>query len=98
MNMNRGRAFTLIELLVVVSVIAILLAILMPGLRKTRDAARRIRCGSRLRQWGVAIQMYTNDSDGKLMAMVNEWGGNPESGYQRWRVSLPSWAKRVVLK
>ncbi len=80
-TISRKRAFTLIELLVVVSVIAILLAILMPGLRKARDAARRISCGNRLRQWGVAIQMYTNENDGKLMAIVNKWGGNPYPHY-----------------
>jgi prepilin-type N-terminal cleavage/methylation domain-containing protein len=70
------RAFTLVELLVVIAIIALLMAILMPALRKARDAARRISCGSRLRQWGMAIQMYTNDNDGELMAMVNKWGGH----------------------
>jgi len=79
--MLKKRAFTLIELLVVIAVIAILLSILMPGLRKARDAARRISCGNRLRQWGVAIQMYTNENDGKLMAMVNKWSGNPYPHY-----------------
>gem|GEM_PF-5195052 len=72
----RLRAFTLVELLVVIAIIAVLMAILMPSLREARDAARRIRCGSRLRQWGTAIQMYTNDNDGQLMAMVNKWGGH----------------------
>ncbi len=77
----RTRAFTLIELLVVIAVIAVLMAVLMPGLQKARDAARRISCGSRLRQWGTAIQMYTNDNSGVLMAMVNKWGGNPYPHY-----------------
>ena len=69
-------AFTLVELLVVIAIIAILMSILMPALQKAREAARRISCGSRLRQWGTAIQMYTNDNDGQLMAMVNKWGGH----------------------
>jgi len=34
-----------------------------------------------LRQWGTAIQMYTNDNSGVLMAMVNKWGGNPYPHY-----------------
>ncbi|HOV77092.1 MAG TPA: prepilin-type N-terminal cleavage/methylation domain-containing protein, partial [Sedimentisphaerales bacterium] len=72
-TISQKRAFTLIELLVVISVIAVLMAILMPGLQKARDAARRISCGNRLRQWGTAIQMYTNDNHGVLMAMVNKW-------------------------
>jgi len=79
--MAKRRAFTLIELLVVIAVIAILLAVLMPGLRKAREAARRVSCANRLRQWGMAIQMYTNDNDAVLMAMVNKWGGNPYPHY-----------------
>ena len=75
------RAFTLIELLVVIAIIAVLMAILMPSLRKAKDMARRISCGSRLRQWGNAIQMYTNDNDGRLMAMVNKWGGHAYPHY-----------------
>ncbi len=79
--MSKSKAFTLIELLVVIAMIALLLGILMPSLRKARDAARRISCGSRLKQWGTAIQMYTNDNDSKVMAIVNKWGGNPYPHY-----------------
>jgi prepilin-type N-terminal cleavage/methylation domain-containing protein len=79
--MGKSKAFTLIELLVVIAMIALLLGILMPSLRKARDAARRISCGSRLKQWGTAIQMYTNDNDSKVMAIVNKWGGNPYPHY-----------------
>ena len=70
--MYRRKGFTLIELLVVIAMIALLLAILMPSLRKAKDAARRISCGSRLKQWGTAIQMHGGDNDGRLMAIVQE--------------------------
>jgi len=73
---SKSRAFTLVELLVVIAIIALLMAILIPALQKAKDIARRISCGSRLRQWGTAIQMYTNDNDGQLMAMVDKWGGH----------------------
>jgi prepilin-type N-terminal cleavage/methylation domain-containing protein len=79
--MRNRKGFTLIELLVVVATIALLLAILMPALRKAKDAARRISCGSRLKQWGTAIQMHIGDNDGKLMAIVKKWGGNPYPHY-----------------
>jgi len=81
--MARNRAFTLIELLVVIAIIAVLMGVLMPGLRKAREAARRISCGSRLRQWGQAVFMYGMDNDNRLMSMVFEWGGNPYPHYIR---------------
>ena len=72
--MKRARAFTLIELLVVIAIIALLLSIVAPALKKAKDAARRISCGNRLKQWGIAIQMYTADNDGELMRMSEGWG------------------------
>lgn len=74
--MNDRKGFTLIELLVVIAMIALLMAILMPALQKAKDMARRISCGSRLKQWGSAIQMHLGDNDGQLMAFVRKWSGN----------------------
>ena len=79
--MHKRSGFTLIELLVVIATIALLLAILMPALRKAKDAARRISCGSQLKQWGTAIQMHHGDNDGRLMAIVRKWGGSPYPHY-----------------
>lgn len=55
------KGFTLIELLVVVSVIAVLMAILMPALNLARDQGRRAGCMSNMRQVGVALVMYQNE-------------------------------------
>ncbi|MEM6259430.1 MAG: prepilin-type N-terminal cleavage/methylation domain-containing protein [Planctomycetota bacterium] len=62
------RAFTLIELLVVVSIIALLIAILLPVLGAARDSAKAIQCGSNLKQLGIAQFAYTSDNRGQFTA------------------------------
>jgi len=57
------KAFTLSELLVMISIIALLLAVLMPALGKTRDQARRILCASNLKTIGMGDIMYSQESD-----------------------------------
>ena len=58
-----GSGFTLIELLVVLSIIAMLLAILLPALRSARAHAQLIQCRSDVRQVGLAAEMYLGDSN-----------------------------------
>ena len=79
--MKEKRAFTLIELLVVIAIIALLLAIILPALRQAKEAAKRIRCRSRLKQWGIAIQIYTTDNNDKLMSLVKYWQDMPYPHY-----------------
>jgi prepilin-type N-terminal cleavage/methylation domain-containing protein len=63
---KRKAGFTLIELLVVVSIIALLLAILMPALSRAKELAKRVVCGNDLKQIGIAVGGY----EGKYSGLV----------------------------
>ncbi len=65
------RGFTLIELLVVIAIIAVLLAILMPAMRKIKEIARETVCKSNLKNIGLAAHMYLDDYERTLPPRVS---------------------------
>ena len=72
------QGFTLIELLVVISIIALLIGILLPALTTARASAKAMSCLSSQRQLGLAMAMYYNESDGRVVPM--EYSGTGYGG------------------
>lgn len=69
------RGFTLIELLIVITIIAILAALLFPVFARARESARQSSCQSNLKQIGVSIELYKDDSDGNYPGSFTSVGG-----------------------
>jgi prepilin-type N-terminal cleavage/methylation domain-containing protein/prepilin-type processing-associated H-X9-DG protein len=67
--------FTLIELLVVVAIIAVLISILLPGLGQARLMAKRVVCGSNLKQIGSCWSFYWNDNNDCIPTISEWWNG-----------------------
>ena len=99
-NQHRGavKAFTLIELLVVITIIALLIAIVLPSLRSAREAAMRTSCASQIRQLGLATLMYGNDFEDKFP--TNNYGqagtDRPEPAARLSSTGEATWVGRAL--
>lgn len=77
---RNSRGFTLIELLVVISIIALLVAILLPVLGRARESARRTVCMSSVRQFLLGVHIYSNDQD-DAVPNASAHTGSPNRNY-----------------
>jgi prepilin-type N-terminal cleavage/methylation domain-containing protein len=76
------HAFTLIELLVVIAIIAILAALLLPSLAKSKEQGKRVSCMSNLRQINLSLQMYGGENKNLLPQAAD--------GYWAWDIPGPA--------
>ncbi len=79
--MSRVKNFTLIELLVVIAIIAILAALLLPGLTAAREKGRSIKCLGNLRQISTASMLYTSDYNEWLVPSCFKWRDDGTKDY-----------------
>ena len=82
---RKRRGFSLIELVVVIAIIAILVALLLPATRRSREAARRSSCKNNLKQMGIALNAYFESFGGFPPAYVVDVEGRQ---LQSWRTLI----------
>ncbi len=89
---RRTYAFTLIELLVVVAIIAILAALILPVLTRSKEEGRRTLCIGNLRQLTICWMMYADDNQGVFAP--NNWIDYAGAGFNQ----SVSWCNGNALK
>ena len=95
----KKSAFTLIELLVVISIIAILAGIALPVYNKVMEKSRATSCASNLKQLGLGVAAYLNDSDETIFdkdATGDAWPKVLQTKYvTNWKVFKCPFDKRI---
>src|SRR4030042_1349476 len=88
---HTNGGFTLIELLVVIAMIALLMGILMPALKKAKNQAQSAACQGNLKNFALAVQMYAQDNDDMFchpascyFSRLDPYPGEAGDRWKRW--------------
>src|SRR5207245_2373639 len=76
--------FTLIELLVVIAIIAILAALLLPSLSRTKQKAQGIYCMNNTKQMMLAWTLYATDNADKIVYNRDGTAAGQAQGGESW--------------
>jgi prepilin-type N-terminal cleavage/methylation domain-containing protein len=91
------HGFTLIELLVVISIIALLIAILLPALSRAREATRRVVCLTKQRQYHTAWALYSTENRAYMPdGRINGAGTGPFAVYESHGEWVPTASYNAV--
>jgi prepilin-type N-terminal cleavage/methylation domain-containing protein/prepilin-type processing-associated H-X9-DG protein len=79
------KGFTLVELLVVIAIIAILAAMLLPAIARSKEKAKRIACVSNIKQAGLGFILWSQDHEGKYPWLVKTADGGTYGVPEAWK-------------
>jgi len=97
-NIRLRVAFTLIELLIVIAIIAVLAALLLPALAKSKARAQRTACLSNQKQIGYSLIMWSDDHNDKFPPTVDISEGGSKTQLETWQHFLPMTNELVTPK
>jgi prepilin-type N-terminal cleavage/methylation domain-containing protein/prepilin-type processing-associated H-X9-DG protein len=99
-NDRSFRGFTLVELLVVIAIIGILVALLLPAIQASREAARRASCVNNVMQLGLAAHNYEFNFESLPPGVTDTKGpirNEPQGQHVSWIVKILPYMEENVL-
>lgn len=98
----KKKGFTLIELLVVIAIIGLLLAVVLPSLKKVKESARLLICKTNLRSIHTGLVLYSENNKGKVSDPRGDTTSSPDprpNPFVEWRGhSYDRWCRKWYLR